>query len=390
MVLRRLLMTAVLGLGLSAAPAISAPSDEGAFPKGMDCPAGHQPYSVNTVLLDIYINPQTRGIVEQEAPGFFASLPRRFARTEPPTFMDIATLGQANHQVPADKVIPADALARIDAELAQVPVTEDAIKARCARYDETPPVLPLRVHQPAILVFDKINGFRDDPSVNAATAALKAMAAREGWTLVFTDNGAVFNARDLRHFKAVIWNNVSGDVLTLPQREAFKTYIAHGGGFAGIHGAGGDPYYDWDWYVDTLIGARFLGHPGSPQFQPARVIIDDPSSAITRGLGDWTMTEEWYSFKSDPRHDGVHVLARLDETTYAPNEAGHDISMGADHPIAWTRCLGDGRSFFTAIGHRPESYSEPNSIALLEKGIAWSAGLGETQCLAGHETALQP
>ncbi len=388
MVLTRWAVAALFGLGLSAAPAVSAPA--ASFAKGMDCPAGHQPYSVNTVLLDIYINPQTRGIVEQEAPGFFASLPHRFARTEPPTFMDIATLDQANHQVPADKMIPAETLARIDAELAKVPVTDEAVQARCARYDETPPALALPLTQPAILVFDKINGFRDDPSVNAATAALKAMAAREGWNLVFTDNGAVFNARDLKHFKAVIWNNVSGDVLTLPQRAAFEAYIEHGGGFAGIHGSGGDPYYAWDWYVDTLIGARFLGHPGNPQFQAARVIIDDPSSAITRGLGDWTMTEEWYSFKSNPRSAGVHVLARLDETTYSPDELGHDIRMGADHPIAWTRCIGRGRSFFTAIGHRPESYSEPSAITLLESGIKWSAGLGETQCIAGHETATKP
>src|SRR5205823_6152346 len=137
-------------------------------------------------------------------------------------------------------------------------------------------------------------------------------------------------------------------------------------------------------------GARFIGHPGNPQFQPARVIIDDPKSAITSGLADWTMTEEWYSFKASPRLTGAHVLARLDETTYTPKEAGRDLSMGADHPIAWTRCLDNGRTFYSAIGHRPESYDEPNSMLVLARGIAWAAGLGDTKCVAGREVARKP
>jgi type 1 glutamine amidotransferase len=58
-----------------------------------------------------------------------------------------------------------------------------------------------------------------------------------------------------------------------------------------------------------------------------------------------------------------------------------------DHPIAWTHCLGDGRAFYTAIGHRPESYTEPNSAELLEQGVAWAAGVGETRCKAGREVA---
>ncbi|MBW8880252.1 MAG: ThuA domain-containing protein [Asticcacaulis sp.] len=61
-----------------------------------------------------------------------------------------------------------------------------------------------------------------------------------------------------------------------------------------------------------------------------------------------------------------------------------------DHPIAWTRCVGSGRSFYSAIGHRPENYSEPSSILLLEHGIAWAAGLGETQCVDGREVAKAP
>ena len=122
---------------------------------------------------------------------------------------------------------------------------------------------------------------------------------------------------------------MSGDALTVPQEDAFKKWLLNGGGFAGMHGSGGDPVYVWDWYADTLIGARFKGHPMSPQFQQARVVIEDRNSAITAGLGDgWTMTEEWYTFEKSPREKGVHVLATLDESTYSARRHGR---RGSSH-----------------------------------------------------------
>jgi uncharacterized protein len=173
----------------------------------------------------------------------------------------------------------------------------------------------------------------------------------------------------------------------LTQRSALKRYIERGGGFVGFHGSGGDPIYFWDWYVDTLIGARFAGHPMAPQFQPAKIVIDDDKSALARDLAPgWTMTDEWYSFRTNPRAVGAHVIATLDELSYSPKGMGNqDLHMG-DHPIAWTRCVGDGRSFYSAIGHRPETYSDPHHVKLLEHAILWAAGAGETHCHAGKES----
>jgi len=81
---------------------------------------------------------------------------------------------------------------------------------------------------------------------------------------------------------------------------------------------------------------------------------------------------------------GAHILATLDESTYSPMAGPSDLHMG-DHPIAWNQCVGNGRSFYTAIGHRPESYTEVHSAKLLERGLAWAAGLGATRCRGGHE-----
>ncbi|MBA4354936.1 MAG: ThuA domain-containing protein, partial [Novosphingobium sp.] len=37
-------------------------------------------------------------------------------------------------------------------------------------------------------------------------------------------------------------------------------------------------------------------------------------------------------------------------------------------------------SFYTAIGHRPESYSQAQSLQLLDQGITWAAGLTAEGC----------
>jgi type 1 glutamine amidotransferase len=349
-----------------------------------NCPAAFRPYSTaGTPLLDLLLNPATKEVVERDLPGFLAGLPKILTGTTPPTLADILTIRAMSEEF---MPIPAATLEKMDKDLALVPQTRESAVARCARYDHTPPTLPAKLTHPAILVFSKSNGFRDGPSVDGAEAALKAMGERNHWSMAFIDNAAVFNKADLKRFDAVVWNNVSGDVLTIEQRRDFKAYIEKGGGFAGFHGSGGDFYYDWDWYADALIGARFLSHPMSPQFQEAKLKVDDSHDAIVRDVkAEWTMTDEWYSFKTDPRAKGAHILVTLDESTYSPMTGKKDIRMG-DHPIAWTQCIGNGRSFYTAIGHRPEGYSEPNTNKLLEQGVAWAAGLGESACRAGKES----
>ncbi len=80
---------------------------------------------------------------------------------------------------------------------------------------------------------------------------------------------------------------------------------------------------------------------------------------------------------------GASVVATLDESTYRPEGyGGQDLRMGEDHPIAWTRCVGNGRAMYTAIGHRPEVYQLPQNLKLLEDGLVWAAGQRNSGCSA--------
>lgn len=256
-------------------------------------------------------------------------------------------------------------------------------------YETEAPAVPTDIKRPAILVFSKTNGFRHEEAIPAANTLFAEMAREQGWGHYQTENGATFNAETLSRFDAVIFNNVSGDVFTPQQRQAFKKFIEQGGGFVGIHGAGGDMSYDWRWYVDHLIGAQFIGHPMDPQFQKATVKIEVKTHPATRDLPDsWTRTDEWYSFEKSARKPGVNILATLDESTYSPKGMfGQKLAMGKDHPIVWSHCSGKGRVLYSAMGHTASSYSEPEYRKLLGGATRWALKLDGTGCGGVAETA---
>jgi hypothetical protein len=247
-------------------------------------------------------------------------------------------------------------------------------------YETEAPDIP-ELERPAILVFSKTNSFIHKEAIPAAEAMFMALAEKNGWSVYITENGAVHNPEDLARFDTIIWNNVTGDVLTELQQAAMIDYIESGGGWVGIHGAG-DSSSDWDWYENTLVGAQFTGHPFKPQFQPAVINVEQTSDAIMEHLGStWARTDEWYSFAESPRKSGMTILATLDETTYSPvDHFGDDIGMGKDHPIIWKHCLKQGRALYSGLGHTAQSYTEPGYVRLLEKAVHWTAQISGVSC----------
>lgn len=363
---RGLFKTAALSLlGMSLFSAASVQSKP-----VTDCPNRDTPFSANSPVIDLMLSPAASAVMAKAMPAKSSSpLPPALSGTTTPSFMAILTLKEAARFTGMDMA----KLPEIDAELRALPVTDADKVARCVRYDNEVPVFKLPKGKPRLLLFEKINGFKDTPSVNAAHAAFIAMAERKGWAIASTDKGGAFNAKTLKQFDAVIWNNISGDVLSISQRTALQKYLKDGGGFVAVHGSAGDPVYFWDWYPDTLIGARFKGHPMNPQFQEARVVTNTGHPLATALPSEWRMTDEWYSFRSNPRAAGANVLLTLDESTYKPDGMGQNLRMGEDHPIAWTNCVGKGRMFYSAIGHMPETYVQPQHVAMLESAVDWVA-----------------
>ncbi|MBT4519110.1 MAG: ThuA domain-containing protein [Halieaceae bacterium] len=243
-------------------------------------------------------------------------------------------------------------------------------------YDNQAPIIP-ELKSPAVLVLSKTNGFVHTEAIPAAGAMLAELAVQNGWHIYQSENAASHNAQDLARFDVVVWNNTSGDILTPTQREDFKVWLLGGGKWLGIHAAGGDPSYAWNWYVDNLLGAQFICHTMAPQFQDANVLVVDHEEPLTMHLpSSWhVLQEEWYGFDRNPRQSGARILLAMDESSYDTEPLLFpDSTMEGEHPIAWARSLGKGEIIYSAIGHTAQTYALPEYQRFIAGAINKLAG----------------
>lgn len=218
-----------------------------------------------------------------------------------------------------------------------------------------------------VLVFSKTAGFRHQ-SIDQGISAIQALGAANDFNVVATESASAISDANLAQYEAVVFLSTTGDFLNDSQQDAFERYMAAGGGFVGIHAAA-DAEYDWPWY-GGLIGAYFDEHP---DVQEATINVADSDHPATEGLpADWTRTDEWYNYRTNPRTAGVNVLLTLDEDSYSGG------TMGDDHPIAWLHEYAGGRAFYTGLGHTPASYSEALFRQHLLGGILYAANPQDT------------
>lgn len=214
-----------------------------------------------------------------------------------------------------------------------------------------------------VLVFSKTAAYRHE-AIPDGIRALEELGREAGWEVSATEDARVFSDEGLARFDAVVFLMTTGDVLDPEQQAAFERFMKKGKGYVGIHSAS-DTEYDWPFY-GSLVGAYFRSHP---EIQEATYRVEDGDHPATRHLPpSWKRTDEQYSFRENPRGK-VHVLVSLDEASYKPGEH----AMG-DHPIVWCQELeGGSRSFYTALGHTKEAYSDPLFRTHLASAIAWAA-----------------
>jgi glucose/arabinose dehydrogenase len=248
-----------------------------------------------------------------------------------------------------------------------------ACKAMTGRLAARAPVLE-RAFQATravrLLVFTRTEGFRH-PSIADAVRVLGALPVGERIAPAFSEDPAVFTDDGLARFDVVAFVNTTGDVLDPPEEGALERFVRSGRGFLGVHSAA-DTEYGWPWY-GRLVGAYFTSHPILPV--EVTVTTEDPHHPSTAHLpATFSFTDEIYNFDRNPRADNA-ILLTIDEAGFIyPNFPIGRPSMGADHPVAWYKEYEGGRSFYSNLGHRPETWDDPRFRAHLLAAIHWAAG----------------
>ena len=149
------------------------------------------------------------------------------------------------------------------------------------------------------------------------------------------------------------------------QKEVIVERIRSGSmGFMPMHAAS-DACASWPEF-GRLVGARFDGHPWTQEFT---IEVVDGSHPATRHLGPrWRLTDEVYLFR-ELRAD-CRVLLRALETDLNMSSPGARVPEGGI-PLAWCFCEGQGRVFYTALGHFSALYENPTFLGHLFGGLQW-------------------
>ena len=241
-------------------------------------------------------------------------------------------------------------------------------------YETEAPAITIPADQTTVLLFSKSTGFRHGESIDAGKKVFTELAGKNNWFLYNTEAGGIFNPEQLAKFDLVIFNNSTGRVLNDEQQKALEEYVEQGGTLMGIHGAG-DNSHHWDWYEENLLGSKFSHHPLDPQLQEAEVVLNEAPDSLLQGLpANWKHTDEWYVFFENPRARGFTVLYTIDGDKINPNGnllwiKDKNFGMGKDHPVAWYRNTGKGRTFYTSIGHDAAAWKQEPFVRMLENVI---------------------
>jgi uncharacterized protein (TIGR03437 family) len=209
-------------------------------------------------------------------------------------------------------------------------------------------------------------GYRHD-SIPTSIEVLQALAP-DRLQVTATEDLSTITADGLRAYDAVFFFTSGELALSGDQKTALVEFVRAGKGFGGAHSAT-DTLYTWPEYKN-LIGATFDGHPW---VQRVRIDIEDPSHPLVSHLAPgFEIEEEIYQFRDFSR-DRLRVLMTLDTSSVDMSAPGINRTDG-DFALAWVQPYGQGRVFYTALGHLDTTWRDSRFQQMLRNGLLWLTG----------------
>jgi len=148
------------------------------------------------------------------------------------------------------------------------------------------------------------------------------------------------------------------------QGKAIREFVLAGNGLYAFHNSSHISLYSKD-YRDVMGGA-YIGHP---PLRPFRVRITNPNHPITKGVGEFIVTDEqhYVTYDKDPRYI---ILGSV-------NLDGLDFENHGTQAVAgWAYEYGQGRVVFTAPGHTLHALWQPEYFKLQQNAVRWLLRMG--------------
>ena len=138
--------------------------------------------------------------------------------------------------------------------------------------------------------------------------------------------------------------------------------VRGGVGLAGYHGGMGDAFRDAVDY-QFMVGGQWVAHPGN--IIDYHVDISRPDDPVMAGIERFAYHSEQYYMHVDPSNE---VLAT---TTFNGDHAAW--IDGVVMPVVWKRRHGEGRVFYSSLGHVASEFAVPQMKTILRRGMNWAA-----------------
>ncbi len=150
--------------------------------------------------------------------------------------------------------------------------------------------------------------------------------------------------------------------ITPEQEKGLLNAVKNGVGIAGWHGCMADSFRNSTEY-QFMVGGQWVAHPGN--VIDYDVHIEKPDDPITAGLQDFHMHSEQYYMHVDPSNEVLATTTFSGE--YAPWIAGCVM------PVAWKKRWGQGRVFYSSLGHVRRDFDVPEALEMMKRGILWAS-----------------
>lgn len=146
------------------------------------------------------------------------------------------------------------------------------------------------------------------------------------------------------------------------QEQGLLAAIRSGVGIAGWHGGMGDSFRNNTEY-QFMVGGQWVAHPGG--IVDYTVNLTDLNDPIVAGLADFAMRSEQYYMHVDPCNQ------TLATTTFSGEHCAW--IEGCVMPVVWKRSYGEGRVFYTSLGHVAADFQVPEAAEIVKRGMLWAA-----------------
>jgi type 1 glutamine amidotransferase len=217
-----------------------------------------------------------------------------------------------------------------------------------------------------ILYFTYSAGYKHDV-IPLSKEVLTQLGRNSGvFEVTVTEDVSEFSTENLERYAAVMFYTSGELPMSGAQKTALLNFVRSGRGFLGVHSAT-DTFYSWPDYLG-LIGGYFNDHPWH---QAVTIEVVDAGDPLVAFLGRSLQIEDEIYQISDFDYRGSHVLLRLDQSSVDLGKSGvHQRFYG--WPLTWTRFFGQGRVFYTALGHEASVWQDPRYQRILTNAILWS------------------